>query len=468
MRFLGRQTQLAALERQWAAKGGAFVPVYGRRRVGKSELIVHFMQDKRGLYFVGKQAPAIVQIREFLRAAARGLEEPLLAQADLSTWTAALEAVASRLPKEGKFVLALDEFQWMVETSPELPSILQEFWDRQWARNGRMMLILCGSYLGFMEREVLGSKSPLFGRRTAQIRLQPFNHCEAAAFHPALSVDDRARIYAICGGIPAYLLALNPELSIEQNIARALLDETAPLALEPEFLLREELRDLSPYHAVLTALAQGSASPAQLSGATGIDVRALHYHLSTLGELGYVGRRYPLTGARPSARAVRYTLEDPLLRFWFRFVFPNQSLIRQLGPARAFSAVVKPDLEAYFGRCFERLCREALPMIYRKEGVRCAFEVGEYWDDKVQIDVVGLRHDDRTDLAECKWGAVKSLPALLGELDSKVRRFPNTRRATIARRVFLRDAGSRARASLEGVHLHTLDELYELPVDPSS
>lgn len=254
----------------------------------------------------------------------------------------------------------------------------------------------------------------------------------------------------------------------QQNIAQAILDETAALALEPEFLLREELRDLAPYHAVLTSLAQGSTSPLELSRVTGIDVRALHYHLSTLRGLGYVGRRHPLTDARPSARAVRYALDDTLLRFWFRFVFPNQSLIRQLGPGRALSEIVRPDLDAYFGRCFERLCREALPMIYVQEGVRSSFEVGEYWDAEVQIDVVGLRQDDRTDLAECKWGAVKSVPALLSELDAKVRHFPNRRRATLARRLFLREADSRTLASVDGVRIHTLDELYELPADLSS
>lgn len=328
-----------------------------------------------------------------------------------------------------------------------------------------MMLILCGSYPGFMEREVLGRRSPLFGRRTAQIRLRPFTHTEAAAFHPGLAHDDHARIYAICGGMPAYLLALSGKMSIEQNIARNVLEETAPLALEPEFLLREELRDLAPYHALLTALALRNSSPAELSPATGIDARALHYYLTTLLDLGYIGRRYPLTGLRPSARAVRYTLDDPLLRFWFRFVFPNQSLVRQLGPNNAFSEIVRPELDAYFGDCFERLCREALPMIYAQEGVRSAFEVGEYWDREVQIDVVGLRQDDRTDLGECKWGALKSASAVARQLEAKARRFPNKRRATLVRRLFVRTVGSRSHAP-EGVQIHTLDELYALPGAP--
>lgn len=184
----------------------------------------------------------------------------------------------------------------------------------------------------------------------------------------------------------------------------AVLEESAALAREPDFLLREELRDLVPYHAVLTALARGAASPADLARMTGIEPRGLNYHLNTLVDLGYVERRHPLTEMPVHTRTVRYAVDDPLLRFWFRFVFPNQSLIRLLGPDRAFSETIRRELDSYFGRCDERLCREALPLLYARERVRSAFTVGEYWDRHVQIDVVSVREDNWTDLGECKWG----------------------------------------------------------------
>lgn len=133
---------------------------------------------------------------------------------------------------------------WIAEASPELPSVLQELWDRNWSRSGRVLLILCGSYIGFMEREVLGRHSPLFGRRTGQILLRSFNHLEAARFHPRFSIVDQARVYAICGGVPAYLLAFDSAQSVEQNLIGQVLNENAALAREPEFLLREELRNL--------------------------------------------------------------------------------------------------------------------------------------------------------------------------------------------------------------------------------
>jgi hypothetical protein len=462
MSFQGRERELKTLHEAWRSERSGFIPVYGRRRVGKSELIVHFMSGKPGLYFVGKRAPGEAQLQEFLEAAARATGEPLLAQTRVTTWKAALQLLAERLPADRKFILALDEFQWIVEACPELPSVLQELWDRSWSRSGQVLLILCGSYLGFMEREVLGQKSPLFGRRTAQILLRPFNHLEAGLFHSRYSAVDRARVYALCGGVPAYLLDFDGARSVEQNIMAQLLDDNAPLAREPDFLLREELRDLIPYHAVLMALAQGKSSPAQLEKSTGIDVRGLNYHLNTLVELGYIQRRYPITESKPSVRSVRYALDDPLLRFWFRFVFPHQSVLRLLGPERGFAEIVRPELDAYFGRCFERLCRECLPMLYAREGVRAAFTVGEYWDADVQIDVVGVRADNWTDLGECKWGTVNSLPALAAELATKVPCFPNARNATIQRRLFVKALKSKSRPLPDGVKLHALEELYEL------
>ena len=175
-------------------------------------------------------------------------------------------------------------------------------------------------------------------------------------------------------------------------------------------------------------------------------------------ELGYVERRYPLTDKPPSARSVRYDLADPLLRFWFRFVFPSTSYIRHMGAERALRDFIRPHLDAWFGLCFERLCREALPWLYRREGVTAAFEVGEYWSKSIQIDVVGLRNDGWTDLGECKWGPVRSRRAVESELEAKVRDYPNPRGSTIGRRIFVRHTP--AAPTDTGVRWHGLDELY--------
>lgn len=458
--FIGRTRELAALEQEYTAERGSFVPIYGRRRVGKSELILHFLRRKPAIYFLGKKAHPALLIRELLQEAARVLEEPLLATFPAEGWKAALEAILSRWRADDRLVLCLDEFQWMAEGSPELIGVLQELWDRRLRKDPRFMLILCGSYIGFMEREVLGKKSPLFGRRTAQILLRPFGYREAGLFHPACSIEARAQIYFICGGIPLYLRCFSELRSVEQSIADSLLTEFAPLFSEPDFLLREELREVESYYAILMAMAAGARTVHAIAQQTGIGERSLQYYFKQLEELGYLARRHPLTGGAPVTRYVRYDLQDPLLRFWFRFIYPNLSFIRQMGPDRALKDRIRPGLDGYFGLCFERLCREALPVLYAQEGVKAAFEIGEYWDKEVQIDVVGLRDDGWTDLGECKWGEVRSRRAVEEELEARVARYPNPRGATIGRRIFTCDPPPRGGAGGSLARWHSLADLY--------
>ncbi|MEX1365961.1 MAG: ATP-binding protein, partial [Nannocystaceae bacterium] len=458
--FVGRDTELRNLQRAYESSRSELIVLYGRRRVGKTELLLHSLRNREGLYYVGKTAPATLQQRELLQEAARVVDEPLLATMQVSTWKEILVTLVERWRGAGKMILVLDEFQWLAGASPELPSVLQELWDHHWRDAGNVVLVLCGSFVGFMEREVLGRNSPLFGRRTGQIKLGPFSYHEAARFHPGWSLSERARAYFVCGGVPAYLRQLDPARSLEHNVQTQLLDEFSPLFREPEFLLREELREVDNYYAVLRAIAAGSHRTAEIATVSQVPERSLPYYLQQLVELGHVARVHPLTGGAVPKRRVRFVLDDPLLRFWFRFVFPNLSFLGQAGPRRVFKERIAPQLPAYEGLCFERLCREALPLLYEQEGLSAAFTIGEYWDKTVQIDVVSVRDDQWADLGECRWGTVRSAPALHRELDAKVEAWPNAAGATIERRVFVRRKPARVPSS-RSYRWHDLDELYE-------
>ena len=462
VKFIGRCTELSLLQGAFRSRRSEFIPIYGRRRVGKSELILNFMAGKPGVYYLGQQSSAGLQVREFLAEAAGAVAMPLLEELRSAGWGPALRTVVEQWTAANpgtKLVLALDEFQWIAASEPGMLSELQQCWDRWWRDAGNVVLLLCGSYLGFMERDVLGSKSPLFGRRTAQIHLQPFDYRDAGRFHPRWSLVDQTKAYFLVGGLPQYLLCLDDSRSIDSNIRDHLLAEFAPLFHEPTFLLREELREIAPYQAILHAVATGHGAASAIAATAGLPERSLHYYLQQLVKLGYLRRRYPLQGRRPNPRQVRFELDDPLLRFWFRFVFPNVSMIRGSGAARAFSERIAPALDAWFGHCFERLCREALPLIYAQEGVTAGFEVGEYWSPATQIDVVGMRDDHWTDLGECKWGAVRSPRALETELEHKVQRYPNSRGATLGRRYFTRRKPP-ARQGADG--WYCLEDLYAL------
>ncbi len=457
--FVGRERELEVLNQAYASEQSAFYPIYGRRRVGKTELILHFTEDKPAVFYLGKEAVAEYQVAEFLEIAAEKLGEPLLADLGEVGWKKALKLVVERAPKDQKLVIVLDEFQWTTAASPELPSVIQELWDLEWSRTGKVMLILCGSYVGFMEREVLGKKSPLYGRRSGQIQLQPFGYKEAAGFHPGYSRADQARVRAICGGIPFYLKQFDGGRSVAQNIQENFLTPHTALFREADFLLREELREVEHYHAILMVLAGGAQSAAELAKRAGISSANIQYYLKTLMELGYLGKSYPVTGKKPSARSVKYVLTDPLLKFWFRFCFPNLSKIVTSTAAKGFDQLIAPQLDAYYGSGFEVLCREALPSLYEKEGISASYEVGEYWDKAVQIDVVGARDDQWTDVGECKWGTVRSWPAVCREAKSKVEAYTNPRGDSLSPWLFTRlNPKEKTR---DGVRCVGLDELYE-------
>jgi len=455
--FVGRQCELAALERAFDSSRAALIPIWGRRRIGKSRLVRHFLKGKPGLYFLAKETSPRAQLAEFLQAAALATGESLLAELAPEDWKRALLRTVEAWSAD-RVVLAIDELQYLANVVPGLTSILQECWDLHWKDGGKVVLILCGSQIGFMEREVLGAKSPLFGRRTAQIHLRPFGFAEAAGFHPSWSLEERAKAHFLCGGVAAYLEQLDASRSLRSNLEELFLTPTGTFAFEAEFLLREELRDVHNYHAVLLAIANRKATAKEIGAATGIASGSLGYYLKQLVELGYIATRHPLTerGKRPAKRG-RYVVDDALLRFWFRFVADRTSIAHQYGARLAYEKVIAPELPGYWGACFERLCREALPALYRDEGVSAAFEVGVYWDTDTQIDVVGLRDDGWTDLGECQWGAVRSLRAVERELEAKVTRYPNPRNATIGRRIFVRARPARATSEHR---VHTLEELY--------
>ena len=455
--FVGRRAELAALERHYKAARSGLIPVYGRRRVGKTELLLHFATKKPTIYFTASDKLRTPQIIDFVRAAADWLGAAHLAEAAPATWEAALKLVIGSAPAGKKLVLVLDEFQWLCASSPELPSVLQRLWDLEWQRGNRLLLILCGSFIGFMEREVLGARSPLHGRRTAAIRLEPFGFREAAGFHPKWSREEQARAYFVCGGVPAYLRRFDPERSVAQNIASEFFAVDAFFQREPDFLLREELAEVKQAASVLEATARGRHSQSEIARSIGLSTAALAPHLKNLVGLGYLERVFPLFPGRPPRTSVLYRVADPLLRFWFRFVEPHWSTLRRFTPERAFEQMVAPQWDAYCGESFERMCREALPLIYEKEGVTGKYEVGEFWDRATQIDVVGLRADGWVDLGECKWHGRPAVAAVTRELETRAAHFPSQRR-TVRPRIFLR---TRPRPVPAGVSVHDLPSLYE-------
>ena len=401
--FHNRLRELSFLASQCRADRAAMIVLYGRRRTGKTSLLRHFARDRRVVFFVADMASQRDQLAAFSRVVFQSLGESALADTSFPSWEAALRFVASRAGDE-PLLLVLDEFSYLCDSDRPLPSIIQRLWDSE-LRDTRLHLVLCGSYVSFMEREVLGVKNPLYGRRTGTWRLDPFGFVEARLFFPDLTVDDQLGFYGVLGGIPAYLERADPSATLEWNIIEAILKRGAPLYDEPRFLFMQELRDPHTYFSICRAVATGHTTPNEIAQSAGLaDRGAASRYLQTLRDLHVLDRRVPATERNPErTRRGRYYLQDPLLRFWFRFVLPNVSVLESGDPARVYHSRVAPWLDQHLSRSFEEVCLQRLWTLNNEDRLPARYDrIGGWWRGREEVDVVAVADRGELLLGECK------------------------------------------------------------------
>ena len=409
--FVGRTEELNVLEGLYNSSGFQMAVVYGRRRIGKTTLLDRFAHGKTPLYFTAQEESNALNLRRFSDAAYKRFGMPQTA-GSFDNWLDALEFVADRASTQAEPLLfVFDEFPYAAEADPSLPSALQIAIDHSFKKSS-CCLVLCGSNEGFMESKVLGQKSPLFGRRTAQIRLKPFDYQDAALMLPAATPDVTLRYYATFGGTPYYLEQIDQAASYEQNIRRLLFSTSGLLFSEPAMLLRQELREPAVYNSVLSAVAHGATAPKAIAERAGVARESVNQYLKTLLGLGILQRTVPFGDNPATSRKSLYSISDPFFAFWYRFVGPSADAV-ELGAGEAVAREVCTGqaLPAYEGAQFERVCMEwmarqnrcgALPFL--------ATSFGRWWGtdsrtrEQVDIDLVAANASKREiAFGECKW-----------------------------------------------------------------
>ncbi|WP_129116680.1 ATP-binding protein [Halegenticoccus tardaugens] len=416
MTFYDREAELGGLREAFDADGHDFFVVYGRRRVGKTELLKEFCRDEPHVYYLAAQESETRQLEKFVEGVANhfGDRTPRI-----GGWDEAFEYLGEKV-ETGRVVIAIDEFPYLVDANESILSYLQAFVDERLAGTDSM-LVLCGSSVGVMESEVLGHRSPLYGRRTGQIDLEPFSFAEARAVI-RYDVAEAVRSYAITGGTPMYLTLFDYGDTLAENVLERVLSPTAVLYSEPEFLLRTELRNPARYMSILEAIATGHTTPNEIAGATGVDSGPLSKYLQTLRRLRLVGREVPVTASAKKSKRSVYEVADEFLRFWFRYVEPNRSGIAE-APARVFEDTIEPDLPNHVSATFETICREAVWAGVRSGDVERYASVGRWWYGEDEIDLVALSpKNDRILFGECKWTAEPVGRSLADDLRDKADR----------------------------------------------
>ncbi len=365
--FIGRERELGVLRELADSGRPELFVLYGRRRVGKTELLQQLCRGRRAVYFLAAQVRDRDNLRAFRTALHEGLSDPLAETVEFPDWVAALGFAAERTGDE-RLIVVLDEFPYLCEANKGLPSLVQRFWDQRGKRSN-LMLVLCGSQVSFMEREVLAERSPLFGRRTGQRRLEPLPPSEALRFFPAWSTRDAVLAYGILGGMPAYLRRFDDRASLTENLLREVLRPEGYLFDEVQFLLRTELQNPTTYNSILAAVAAGHQRLGDIALAVGVDSPTANKYLHVLRELRIVEREIPLTDPDPlRSRRGSYRIADRFLAFHFRHVQPHLSLIEAGRGGRVLEEFIQPDYgrladEARTDFLLEHLQRSAADLV---------------------------------------------------------------------------------------------------------
>lgn len=412
MEFVGRTEELKTLEYHFSLGKFQMVVVYGRRRVGKTALIAHFCKHHRSLWFTAKEQSATANLREFSQAVLTFFNEPDLT-AGFASWDNALNYIATKAKNNPEpFVLVLDELPYAAAAEPSLPSVLQIAIDHRF-KDTNILMVLCGSNEGFMESQVLGYKSPLYGRRNAQIRLKPFDLFEACELMPE-TADWQTRIhyYAALGGTPYYLEQIDPNLTFSQNIQTRCFSQNGILYEEPMMLLRQELREPALYSSILDAVGAGRTRPKGIAEYAGVDPNTVGSYLRTLEQLGIIERLVPFGEDPKRSRKGLWKIKDPFFAYWYRFVSPATALIDTgYGQAAGTTATAGEVFDTYVGQQFESMCAQWLLRQCREQRIDfLPTASGKWWGndplarEQTDIDVVMAdSFNHKVLLGECKW-----------------------------------------------------------------
>ena len=401
MKFLGREKEILDLEKEYARDGG-FVVIYGRRRIGKTTLIKQFIKSKTAFYFLATKEVESQSMKRFAGVIAR-----TTGNSAFSDWLDLFQAVADYKPNEKK-VLVIDEFPYLVKVNDSFPSILQNAWD-EILKDSNVMLILCGSLISMMKKHALSYESPLYGRRTAQMRIAPLPFTTVYE-NQKLSFEEAAEQYSITGGVPKYMEFFSDVQPLYEQIKENVLSKNGFLYEEPNFLLTDEVQVLTNYFSIIKVIADGNHKLGTIAGILGLETSALTPYLKTLSELGFIEKQVPVTEKNAEkTRKGLYFISDNFLRFWFRYVYPYKGELELDNMQISLDELDKDFKEKFVAFAYEDICKEIFARLCSDKAIDFTpSKIGSYWlNDKsgnTQIDVMAVDTvNKRLFAGECKY-----------------------------------------------------------------
>lgn len=402
--FVDREQEMETLQSEYEKDGSALVVLYGRRRVGKTTLISEFIKDKNALFFLASEESE-AQNRSLLKEkVAEFINSDLLRSAEVKSWDVLFQSIMDT-PFESKPVIVLDEFQYLGKANPAFPSIFQRIWE-EILKDKSVMVILCGSLISMMESQTLAYGSPLYGRRTAQIRLKQIPFAYYHEFFPGKSHRELIEMYAVTGGVPKYIELFSESGDIYSAIRKCVLNRSGYLYDEPHFLLQQEVTEVGSYFSIMRAIAAGNSKLSAISAVLEIKATSLTKYLKTLIDLDILEREVPITEENPErSKKGLYKIKDNYLRFWFAFVYPNMSFIESGHSEIVMNKIKKSLVRNHIAFVYEDVCKERMWELNAEDRWPFNFtKLGRYWDARTEIDIAAIDPEGKNlILGECKY-----------------------------------------------------------------
>lgn len=389
--FWDREDEIKWLESKNQEPNATLLILYGRRRLGKTELLKKFLKKRKHMYFlVGKKTEKIM-ISDMQKEMASFLDDNLFNKIQFTDWE---DLFSTFIKKADHPIIVIDEFPYLIEENKNIPYLFQKIWDEH-LQHKPCLMVLCGSSVRMMETKILDVKSPLYGRRSGQWKLCPFPFSLFHKIFPNHSFEDRVRFFSILDGIPAYIKKMNQKKTVDWNLKNKVFKRGEYLYEETEYLLRQELRSPRNYYVILQAIAEGYTRFGEIANRTELSKSLVSQYLKNLQELHIVKKLVPVT-QRKESRNAHYRLSDNYFSFWFQFIYPYQQLIEQDKQERLLESISE-KLNKHYSFAFEQICRQLM--------MQGSFsKVGSWWDKNEEIDVIGLDElQNHILFGECKW-----------------------------------------------------------------
>ena len=458
-RFVNREDELARLQDCYGSGSADMVVIFGRRRLGKTELVRESLMGRDdAVLYQATETTSQIQLTEFADVAADsfpGIDRIA------TEWESLLGYLADQ-----DAVVVLDEFPYLIDADESVPSVIQRLWDHELRETG-VTLVLVGSSISMMEEATLLGNSPLYGRFTEKIDLRPLEFAAARTFFPeTYTPEQRLFAWGIFGGTPYYLDGVSLDDDLGTVVQQSLLSRQGFLHHEPEYVLRTELTEPNRYFAILKAIAAGNTTSNEIAQTIGVDGKQISTYTQKLARLRLIEREVPVTEDRTKSRRGRYRILDPLFRFWFRFVYGNEDRYERLG-TDAYETVIEPELADFVSQAFERLCQDTLPKLYPET---LFTDIGRWWYNGYEVDVAGLATDGTLVTGECKFTSAPldySTLASLEDHTDEIRWSPDGQERTHEYALFARNGFTQsvrdAAANRDDLQLFTLEQI----VDPT-